>query len=914
MKSFLTFVLLFIVQLCSSQEFEINGKVLDPEGTPLGSATVYLEKAADSSLITYTISKDDGTFQLSAKTDLQKADLYISFAGYQPYHRSIQINGNMNLEPITMQVQDNELQEVVVTATRAPIMIKKDTLEFNAGSFKTRPDANLEDLMEKLPGVEVDKDGNITVNGKPVSRILVNGEEFFGDDPLIATKNLPKDIIDKIQITSTKTESQEFTGEAGDNDNKTVNITIEEDKNKGYFARATAGGGTDERYELSAIANYFRNDLRLSVLASSNNINSSGFTYDEVFGMMGRSIGRNVFGGGGGGITKAETAGLNFVNQWENMLGFHEAELSADYFFGKNDTERRRVVARENILPDSRYFTNSEEASNLVNDSHRANAEFEVEIDTLTRLSVETSYNQNIGDNRSWRIAESLDEDRELINKIETSEVEQMQSENFSNEIDFTRRFGRRGAYLELEFSNDHHEQTNDNFYYSETIFIEDGEEVLEVQDQYIDEDEQDESYALQARQRSVLADDFFLDVAYNFSYSNSTNKRYVYEAGEAEEDYDELNSLLSSDFEVISRQHTPNIGLNYEGDIWRIDTEFGVLYTELENVNYLKEAAFENKYNNLFLEAEVEYQIERSKSFSIEYETDVDIPSIGQLQPVIDRTNPLRIVVGNPQLKPTYRQSIDLGYRNFDYESRTGIFSWLNIGFADNNVVSVTTVDENLISTTTFTNVDGAFNANVGAYYNKQLTNDLKEFRYRFGLRGSYNKNVGFTNGEKYFARRYTVSPSLGITYAVDELFDVDLRYSPDYNSTTYNINPDRNENFINHSIGLEATTRWPENLIFGNDISYNYFGNVATGFDNTALFWNMSLGYEMLDENANLKIKIYDVLDQNVDTRRSIGDDYIQDTSRLILTRYAMLSFTYKISEFGGKDPEGYGGRRYD
>ena len=266
---------------------------------------------------------------------------------------------------------DNALDEVTLTATRAPITIKKDTLEFNANSFDTRQDANLEDLMKKLPGVEVDSDGNITVNGKPVSRILVNGKEFFGNDPKIATKNLPKEIIDKIQVTDTKTKSEEFTGKAGDPDNKTINIELKEDKNKGYFSRLTAGGGTDDRYELSGIGNYFKDELRVSVLASSNNINSSGFSFDEVFDMMGGnarsvrfssngsfSINGNGFGSSGG-ITKSETAGFNFVNEWDNDM-----ELSVDYFYGKNDTETRTRVERENILPDSRYFTNSESSSN----------------------------------------------------------------------------------------------------------------------------------------------------------------------------------------------------------------------------------------------------------------------------------------------------------------------------------------------------------------------------------------------------------------------------------------------------------------------------------------------------------------------------------------------------------------------
>src|SRR5690606_3385175 len=288
----------------NAQNFEISGRVLDPEQKPLESATVYIEKAADSSLVTYSISEKDGSFILNGKTDAQELNFFVSFSGFQTYLVQIDAKERVQLGDIILEVLTNDLDEVVVTAARPPLTLKKDTLEFNASSFTTRPDANLEELLKKLPGVEVDTEGNITVNGKPVNRFLVNGEEFFGSDHRIATKNLPKEIIEKIQVMDTKTKAQEFTGEPGDPDNKTVNITIQEDKNKGYFARVTAGGGTDERYELSGIGNYFKDDMRISILASSNNINSSGFSYDEVYGMMGRSNARNVVGGGGGGITK----------------------------------------------------------------------------------------------------------------------------------------------------------------------------------------------------------------------------------------------------------------------------------------------------------------------------------------------------------------------------------------------------------------------------------------------------------------------------------------------------------------------------------------------------------------------------------------------------------------------------------
>lgn len=893
----LTAVFLFFTSLFYSQEFNITGKIVDVDDEPLESATVFLEKVSDSTLVTYTISERNGDFILKGRSGESPVYLSVSYTGYKPVRRVIELEKNLVLDPIVLEIAENTLGEVTVMASAPPVTIKKDTLEYNADSFTTRPDANLEELMKKLPGVEVDNEGNITVNGKPVNKFLVNGEEFFGDDHRIATKNLPKEIIEKIQVMDTKTRSQEFTGEPGDPDNKTVNITIKEEKNKGYFARATAGGGTDERYELSAIGNYFKDKLRISALASSNNINSSGFSYDEVYGMMGRSAGRSVFNGNGGGITKSETAGVNYVNEWDD-----EMELSADYFFGRNDTERRTTAARENILPDSRYYTNYDDRSNLINDSHRANLRFEVEFDTLTRLSISPRFNANYGESYRSRIQESLDENRNLINNTATLEDEHLERENFRNNIDFIRRFGSRGAYLRLGADQSLSSQRNDNFYYSESIFFDDGEEVTEIQDQFIDEDENENFYSFDISNRSVLAEDFFLNLSYDFDYSNSTNKRYVYEAENGDSNYATLNDLLSNDFEVTSLRHTPNLGLNFEGETWRINTNVGLLHTSLENENFLEESGFKKTYNNLFLEARVRYEIERSKNISFRYGTNVDIPSIRQLQPVVDRTNPLNIVVGNPSLEPIYRQSIDLDYRNFDHATRSGYAASIDVDFSDNNIVAITTVDENLVRYTTFTNVDGAMSARVGGFFNKQIKRETYELRFRGGVNTSYNKNVGFINAVKYNAERYSINPNIRFTYAIEEVFDINPNYSLDYTTSSYDINSNRDEEVTNHRIGLEATTYWPENVVFGNDISYNRFGNVSPGFENSSILWNLSLGYQFLDDDAIIKVNVYDLLDQNVDTRRIIGDDFIQDTRSLILTRYAMLSFTYKLNNFGG------------
>lgn len=916
MRRFFSLLILFLCSISYSQEFEITGTVTDNDSQPLEAATVYTEKLTDSSLVSYTISEKDGSFILKGETKADKINLFVSYAGYVPHKRTIEVGKKISLGNIALAVMDNTLDEVTLTANRAPITIKKDTLEFNASSFNTRQDANLEDLMKKLPGVEVDSDGNITVNGKPVSRILVNGKEFFGNDPQIATKNLPKEIIEKVQVTDTKTRSEEFTGKAGDPDNKTINIELKEDKNKGYFARMTAGGGTDDRYELSGIGNYFKDAMRISALASSNNINSSGFSFDEVFDMMGgnaRNISFNRDGsfsingsgfGNSGGITKAETAGFNFVNEWDNGL-----ELNTDYFFGRNDTETRRRVERENILPNSRYFTNSLRESNLVNDSHRANMRFEVEFDTLTRLSIRPRLNANFGSSMRTGEEETLDEDRTLRNSTNTREMEDLESVNFSNRIDFIKRFGSRGSYLQLDLNHSHERQQNDNFYFSESSFISNGAEETEMQDQYIDQDEDRNSLEIGASKRNVLAEKLFLDVNYNFNTSKSTNIRSVFNAENGE--YTNFNELLSNDFEVISYIHTPNAGINYEGEKWRIDTEFGLLSTTLKTNDFIDEISFDNTFNNLFIDADIRYSIERSKSLHLGYSTSSSVPSVRQLQPVEDRTNPLNIVIGNPELEPTFNQRINFSFRNFDFATRSGFFSYFYVNFTDNQVAAVSTVNDDFVRQTTYTNVDGVVRGHLGTSFSKTYKKDERELRYRIRLNANYDHNVGFINAVKYNSDQYSLSPGFSLTYAIEDLLEINPGYSLSYNDIDYDINRGRDENYVNHNISLETTTYWPKNVVFGNDISYNHYGNVAPGFDNTSLLWNMSLGYQFLKEKATLKVKVYDLLDQNVDTRRFVGDDYIQDVNNLILQRYGMLSFTYKLSSFGGGKAPQRGGR---
>ena len=909
----LRFLLLACFFTCISfaQNFEISGKVVDENLAPLGSATIYLEKAADSTLVTYTISEGDGSFTLVGKSSDAKLDLFVSYAGYQPYFKTIEVK-SQNLGNLAMNVQSNELGEITVTAERSPVSIKSDTLEFNAASFKTRDNANLEEVLKELPGVSVDNEGNITVNGKPVSRILVNGKEFFGDDPKIATKNLPKEIIDKIQVVDTKTKDEEFTGKEGDSENKTINITIEEDKNRGYFTRLTAGGGTDDRYELSGISNYFKDKLRVSLLASSNNINSSGFTFDEVFDAMGRnaysistssngnfSINGNSYGGGTG-ITETDNIGLNFVNEWAE-----NTELSVNYFYNHSDNISETKIERENILPDRRFFTNSNSSANRLNDNNRFSIGFSTQPDTLTRISIRPNFNISNSKAFSDSFTESLQEDGTRINNATTKTSSDVLNSNFSNRVYVSRRFGKGGSYS-FGFNNENENRLQKDFFYSEReIFDDNGSlEETQIQDQLIDEDNKSNNYGAFTSMRLPVAEDWDLDFEIQFDSETAKNERLVYNNAGAN-DYTDLDESLSNDFRSKIQNFQPNAGISYNNDTLRVAVSAGLYHTRLQNVDLFSETKIDNTYNNFTAHAYLNYKLSKSKSIYFSYRNDRETPRISELQPVSITTNPLNIITGNPNLDPSFRHNIYINFNNYDFATRSGSYAYIGGGLVNSDVVPITFTDDNLVRTTTYTNVDGAYNFFGGFNFDKKFElNETTTLKVEPGLNANYSKRLGFSNSVLYNVKNLSFQPGIQLQYDIKELVTLEPSYRISYNHGEYSLN-DRVEDYTNHTVNFQATSYWPKNFIIGSDLSFQKFGNISSNFKNSFLLWNASLGYKLLGDDGILKVKVFDLLDENTSTSRNIGDDFIQDTEQLVLERYLMVSFTYKLSKFGGKDP---------
>ncbi|MGE5943070.1 MAG: outer membrane beta-barrel protein [Flavobacteriales bacterium] len=912
MKYFFTLALALFTLISFSQtkSFEVTGKLIsEDEKIPLESATVYLERAKDSTMVTYTITDREGNFSLENKTGEAELGLFISFVGYQTHFQKVAIDKpEINLGTINLKTDANALDEIIVRST-APITVKKDTLEFNVSSFKTKKDANIEDLLKELPGVEIDEEGAITVNGKQVNRVFVNGKPFFGDDPTITTRNLTKDIVDKIQILDTKSKDQAFTGETVTGDNKTINLVIKEENNKGVFGRVAAGIGTDDHYEYAGMYNRFDNDQRISILAGGNDINSPGFSFGEI---------REMFGGGGGGgfrafgggqgITESQNFGGNYADKFGKAT-----DLSANYFYSGSDSENRSVSNRENILPDSRYFTTSESTSLTDSDSHSSNMELDIEVDPTLLINIQPSFRYSKSRTVYTEEESSSDENNILLNESsQNSNVENI-GKNFSNELDITKRFGDNGSFLRFSIDNQINTTESDDFLNSETTFFEDSSRNI-LREQYTDGDNKNNQFSSSLTYRvPLIGKEFFAELQYTYSNNKQEDKRSTFDRDAGTGEYSDFNVAQSTDFERTNEVQTPSVEFEYRKENWSASVETSYIFRTLESNDYLRDLSLTRDFEAVEVNSRFRYRFSPQASLTMGYDLNNNVPQLSQLQPFTNVSNPLNTIKGNPELEPENAHRVYVNYNTFDFQKGTGFYGYFNANFQNNQVVSTTTIDENLQRSTTYTNVNGAYNLTGYASLNRKVTIDsLRTLNFGVGINPNIRRSINFNNGIQYSSLNTTLSPSVDLRLVWRDVLEIAPTYSLSYTKNTFDIDNFNTQEFISHNLFINTATFLPKGFEWRNDIRFNYNPNIADGFQKSAWFWNASLAYSVLKDQGTVTLKVYDLLNQNTNARRVATQNYIEDTQSTVLTQYFMLSFSWKFNTLGNQQAQGNRGGR--
>ena len=899
---------LFCFSASAQNDIVIKGIVVDiTTQLPLEMATVYFSTVKDSTVIEYATTDKNGAFRIVTKKMDKPVFLKVNYMGYQPLVEEQKgLLESKDFGKLYLLESVNALDNVVIKSEAPPITIKKDTLEFNASSYKVRPDANVEALLKQLPGVDVDNDGKVTVNGREVSQFLINGKTFFDRDGAMILKNLPADIIKKVQVSDFKTKKEELAKEESTSDNSSINFTIDEKKNKGFFGKMLGGYGSDDRYESSLMMNFFKNQQKISVLASSNNINSTGFSMDDVFDNMsgGRNSKTNTQSSGGGkGITQSNLAGINYSDDWSKNF-----EFMSSYNFSNTINNNESKSNQVNFLPTGNILTASDSKTRNETTGNKANVEFTYKIDPSMQIFVAPKFNQSRSNSTSNSSTSSEDENGLALNESTSASKNESTSNNFTNSINFNKSFEKKSRNFSFVFSNNNTRSDANALNLSETIFYQDAKP-NDNRNQNSKNNSSSDSYSADFEYTEPITDSLRVRFGIDFDWAKTINDQKTYNFDAVTDSYSDLNESLTN--YISSRQNsiTPKVGLTWKKSKYTINLSTKTSIVDYDNYSlYLgKETDLNKKYALPFASAQVRYKFSRSKNLTLKYDYSNALPSASQLLPVLNLMNPLNTVIGNPNLNPIEKNSAGIDFRNFDFRTRSGYSTFIKADYYNNDVVSTSIYDDSGKRTTTYANISGTYIASVGGNWNQSVKRDAHVLRYGLGINGSYSFDKGFTNAVLYNAKSTAITPKVYLTYEYGELLSISPSYSLSYNETKYeNFTRDASSNVV-HKINLQTTSYWPANLIFGNDFGYTYNSNISDDFKKDFFLWNTSLSYGFFDKKIYAKIKVYDVLNQNQSATRTISATSIRDEENTVLKRYVMFSLAYKIGNFVS-DKKGY------
>jgi hypothetical protein len=923
-KISLLFFFVLTVQLAAAQKFSIKGQVMDSSARPMPSATVMLLNPKDSSLVNFGLSDAKGFFEIK-NVSKGAYDLKISFLGYAPFSKRVEADGPtpaVEVGELQLLPQVKQLDEFVMKAERAPVAIKGDTIEFNAGSFKTKANANVEDLLKKLPGVEVETDGTVRAQGEEVKKVLVDGKEFFGRDPKLATRNLPADAVDKVQMFDKKSDQAEFTGIEDGQREKTINLELKEDKRNGMFGNATAGAGTEGRFQLKANLNRFRKDQQLSFLGMGNNINEQGFSISDYMNFSGGSQ-QMMSGGGAGGAVRltfdsnnSNGVPMNFggrqsgiMTNYAGGVNFNKdlskkTQLTSSYFYNRLEQNISKLTNRINYLPpDSSYNFDQVSKQLGTNDNHRVNLTLDHKIDSSNSLKFVNSFTFADSELNSGTISETTTEDGELQNESIRNNYSAQTNANFNSSLLWRHRFSKKGRTLStnvtlgLMQTDGEGSQDSENHIYSG---VPEEKNILQTNTQRTD----NQSYGASVSYTEPLGGRKYLEANYNIRTNRNSVDRDVYDIENGQEVFnDTLSARYNSNY-VYSRP-----GLNFRINRQKFSITIGASYqtTFLKGDLISQDTKIDRQFENILPVAHFNYDFSSFKRFSLDYETSMQEPTIQQLQPVVNNSDPFNLSLGNPDLEPAYNHRLNLHFTTFDPARFINLFAFVTATYTANAIANAQTVDpETFVRITQPVNVDD--NVSVNANLNFGFPLKPLNSRFNIGPNVTFANGISVLQGQENNIKKQTLGGSVRYNYTYKEILTIDLSANLSHQQTLYDFStPD--QVYFNQTYTNEANLNFLKNYQFNAVFEYLVYKSETTDYNQTIPLLNLSLSRFFLKNNSGeLKIGVNNLLDKSMSVIQTASDNYLQQETTNNLGRYYMVSFTYAIN----KHLNPMGGRR--
>ena len=907
-KCLLMLLMILFSPMAFAQQSGVNvtGSVVEQgSDTPIEQATVRLLNVKDSAMVRGVVSARNGSFTLK---NVKKGSylLHITFIGYDPLYQPLQITGKKN--PVNvgkLELSDGaiELGEAVVIGKAPEVTVRNDTVEYNADSYKVTEGSVLEDLLKKMPGVEVDSEGKITVNGKEVKKVMVDGKEFFSDDPKVASKNLPAKMIDKLQVLDKKSDMAQMTGFDDGEEETVINLTVKPGMKQGWFGNAYGGYGSKDRYEGNAMVNRFVNNDQITFMGGANNTNNMGFSdlASTMFSGMGGGGGRRGGFGAGSGITSSGNAGLNFSKEFKP----DKLTLGGNTRYSHSDNDARSKSDRQNILPgDSSSYDNSEAMSRTKSDNFGVDFRLEWKPDTMTQLIFRPSFSFSHSMNDNFSDATTLDNERDTVNTNKSSNYSESNGYNLNASIDFSRKLNNKGRVFSATLSGGNSDSYSDGMNRSDIVYFNQTDALKNsIIDQRSRYDNKGFNYRAYVSWVEPIGHNNFIQATYSISQRKQEALKNVYN-----QDADGIYNVLDSAYSQSYRNNfiSQRASLSFKSQRAKFNYTIGLnldpSYSSSENfVGDTTLSKITRKVGNLSPMAQFNYMFDKRTNLRIMYNGRTSQPSMTQLQPVADISDPTNITIGNPDLNPRYTNNVFIRFQQFTPEKQRAFMIMANGSYIINDIVSYTSYNQETgVKTTTYKNVNGNYSGNVRMMLNTPLKN--KKFSINSMTMASFANSNGYINEEKNTNRNLILSERGGIDFRSSYL-DLGVNGNIRYNATSNSLQKENNQNTFNYGAGGYTTIYLPLNFKIESDVNWSTNSGYGDGFKQNEVLWNASASKSFLKNNqGTLRFKIYDILQQRSNISRSITASYIQDSEYNTLGSYFMVHFIYRFSIFKG------------
>lgn len=929
-RTVLIFLLALVYTISAGQKTgSIRGVVMDTlSKQPVSGATVTLLLQKDSSLVSFTMTNSAGIFVLD---NINYGDyrLLITHVGYYNSNKYFSLTDsvrNKDFGQLAVYDRSKVLEEVVLKAEAPPVTLIGDTIQYHAESFKTQPNAVVEDLLKKLPGIQVEKDGTVKAQGQEVKKVLVDGKEFFGNDPKVATRNLPADAVDKVQVYDRQSDMAQLTGFDDGQSEKTINLKLKQNKKKGVFGKVNAGGGTDGRYQGRFNVNAFKGARQMSVIGMGNNTNAEGFTFMDMLSFTGAlsqisGVGGNIninissadaaaLTGGSGNNNAINTAWAGGTN-YNNIVG-KKMEIQSNYFYSRYNPVTSQRLSRQAILPDSTYFYNQQAQTDNRSITHRFNLTYDYVIDSMHSLKFTPTFNIQNAKNHSGSQYETLSEHLLKSNQGFSNNYTAGQGYNFNGTVMFRKKFKKRGRTFSFSFGSTGSENEGNgelvsvNQFYNRLGILAKTDSL----NQHNFSDRETRGYT----SRAVYTEPVFKRTLLEFSFSKNNNRSFAdqqtFDYNKNSGEYDRLNPQLTNRFKneygtivagirfrTQKKKFTYSVGLNWQN---------AQLQGTLTTGN--KDSVISQSFYNLLPNARLQYYFTRFKNLQLDYRSITNQPSLSQLQPVPDISNPLNIKSGNPDLKQEYTHRVNVSYTGVNPFRNKSFFWFSSYSFTNNRIVNFDVIDSFGRKTTTPINVDGVYDLNNEISLGWPLRIIKANLNFNTGF--LYSKSIQFVNTVQNHIYNISLDPNIEITKSFKDKLDLTLTSGVTYNRAKYSLQSSLNNRYFTKVYGMDIGWQLPQNFYISTDFRYTISSRRSAGFNARVPLWNASFSKLFLKFNrGEMKLSVFDLLNENQAIVRSTNQNFIEDQVNRVLRRFFLFSFTYSLNKMAANTGPGSG-----